>query len=159
MRFKEGFAEAKSRFVIIQQNSLDLYEKLGMLSGPDVSPETLASLIAAFKSSTDGMDELLASMGAENERLTELLGALGEEPEPVSEAHEEIGEAVPEGVDITTYNELMMEKEALESRLKDAEERLDEKEQALKRLQAEHEALDAEYLILYQQRNSPQPDI
>jgi nitrogen fixation-related uncharacterized protein len=155
MCYKDVFEGARKRLTSLQQSNNQLQEKVRALMEGGVDNEVLAEAAAALEANNHEMEKFIAILDKENVTLSEKFQIWEEEFQRIAEDVEKSPEsAVPDDV---KYTEILREKETMVTKVKEFEEKLDEKGKLLSSMQAQYEDLEKEYMILYRQQQQNQP--
>lgn len=153
MCYKDVFEGARNRLASLQRSNDELQEKIrGLINGGVESPELEESVTVLEKNNRE-MEKFISVLDSENARLSEKFQAWEDEFKRIAE---DVEESPDSGPDDAKYAEMLNEKEAMVTRIKDFEEKLEEKSQILSSMQAQYEDLEKEYMILYRQQQQQQ---
>ncbi len=150
MCYKDVFEGARKRLASLQEGNNELQEKIRALIEGGIGNEGLAEAAAALEVNNSELEKFMAILDKENVTISEKFQVWEEEFKQVAEEVEKSPDAaVP---DDTKYTEILKEKETMVTKVKEFEEKLDEKSKLLSSMQAQYEDLEKEYMILYRQQ-------
>lgn len=153
MCYKDVFEGARNRLASLQRSNDELQEKIkGLINGGVESPALEESVTVLEKNNRE-MEKFISILDSENSRLSEKFQAWEDEFKRIAE---DVEESPGSGPDDAKYSEMLNEKESMVTRIKDFEEKLEEKSQLLSSMQAQYEDLEKEYMILYRQQQQQQ---
>ncbi|MGD0282191.1 MAG: hypothetical protein ABSB95_07505 [Dissulfurispiraceae bacterium] len=150
MCYKDVFEGARKRLASLQEGNNELQEKIRALIEGGIGNEGLAEAAAALEVNNSELEKFMAILDKENVTISEKFQIWEEEFKQVAEEVEKSPDAaVP---DDAKYTEILKEKETMVTKVKEFEEKLDEKSKLLSSMQAQYEDLEKEYMILYRQQ-------
>ncbi len=155
MCYKDIFEGAQMRLTALQQTNNELQEKIRSLTESGVVENVgIAEPLNAFESNSHELEKFIGILDRENGMLSEKFRVWEEEFKRISEDTGNDGD-VP-GVDESKYIKIAKEKEELIVKVKDLEQKLQEKGSEIDALKQQYEDLEKEYMILYRQQQQQQ---
>jgi hypothetical protein len=150
MCYKDIFEGAQKKLTSIQQGNEGLHERFVKLLGTSIENPGLAEAMETFKQNNNEIESYINILESENQTLSEKFRKWEDELKRIWEKAES-GE-----FDEGRYNEILKEREELMTKMKDFEDKLQEKSKLLNEMQAQYEDLEKEYMILYRQQQQQQ---
>lgn len=146
MGYRDLLSESQQKLEAIQKGNNELMAKIGELTDKSEGLEELKGLLSKLEKNNKELDTSVSILEEENVRLTGDFEKWQEEMKKIEEEreHEKIMEE-------TEFNRLAREKESLEDKLREFKDNLAARDKALISAQKNYEALEKEYLALYQE--------
>ncbi len=153
MCYKDVFEGARKRLTLLKQGNDELHDKIRDRIKDGAEVAGFAEAVAALEENNVELEKYITVIDREDERLSEKFHIWEEDFKRISEDMETSSGAM----DDVKYAEILQEKEMLTARGKEFQEKLDEKDENLRSMQAQYEDLEKEYMVLYRQQQAQQP--
>lgn len=149
MGYKDMMESVGKKLSSIQQSNEELNDKIKTLAESSDHQEDFTLHLASFEQNNNELSSFIRVLERDNQTLSEKFSAWEAALKDLWEQAES-GEGVDEGM----YTEAVEEKEELVSKLKDFEEKLQEKVNMLGEMQKQYDDLETEYMVLYRQQQA-----
>ena len=149
MGYKDMMESVGKRLTSIHQSNEELNDKIKTLAESSDHQEDFTLHLASFEKNNNELSSFIRVLDKDNKSLSDKFGTWEIALKDLWEQAES-GEGVDEGM----YTEAVEEKEELVSKLKDFEEKLQEKVNILGEMQKQYDDLETEYMVLYRQQQA-----
>lgn len=155
MCYKDILEGAQRKLNAVHDGYQGLKGRFVKLLGESAESKGLAEAMETFENNNNELSSYMGILGKENEALAEKFRMWEDELKQIWEEAEK-SEVIDEGRYDEKLGKIMHEKEELTAKLKEFEDRLQEKTKVFEDMQKQYEDLEKEYMILYRQQQQQQ---